>query len=186
MMSTRRVSTTIVVLLAVVVSGVFATGCQVPVVALRGHVTAQYVGGDVPGRGIHVAVYSDVSESLVAEALTNGDGDFVFTADEVPDGTYRVRLADSTWWDGTATWADATSGDHECHVAGHARREPQRLQTGSLYGQVRSNVTCERQRHGRRVRQSRPGQSSPRRRQTPSGSSRCRASRHPPLHARLL
>lgn len=79
------------------------TSCTPPQVSISGHLTPPE---SVPNTNIEVAVYSATSETLLATTRT-ANGDFSFTVDELPFGTYRVRFADNSWWPSGSTWAEA-------------------------------------------------------------------------------
>jgi hypothetical protein len=83
-----------------------AAACQTPGSVLKGRLTVTGTG-EHPA-GVAVTVYSDVAEDVVARTITDGQGDYGFLPDDLPDGTYRIRFSESTWWDGAADWSTAT------------------------------------------------------------------------------
>lgn len=85
------------------VAALAPAGCQLAPPALRGTVTAD--AGSYAG-GVVVAVYANDHETLVAETASSAAGAFGLRADQLPAGTYRVRIGDR-WWPDATSWEDA-------------------------------------------------------------------------------
>lgn len=96
----RRVA---VRLAAIAALALTLTACDTTPRVLDGTVTT--TNGTLAG-AVPVAVYMDSTETLVAETTTNALGQFSFHQSTVPDGTYRLRVADQ-WHPDATTWADA-------------------------------------------------------------------------------
>lgn len=85
-----RVGKFVVGAVAMLVAVGALSACKPPDAVLSGHLTVLDSGGYV-AVGIEVTVYSNASETIVASTTSDGDGDYWFLGDRVPDGMYRVR-----------------------------------------------------------------------------------------------
>jgi uncharacterized protein YjbI with pentapeptide repeats/5-hydroxyisourate hydrolase-like protein (transthyretin family) len=102
----RRVVSAALIAGAVAVASLLAAGCQTPGAVLKGRLTVA-AGGTHPA-GVSVAVYSNTTDTVVAQTTTDGQGDYSFVSSTLPDGTYRVLFSTSDWWSHAGDWADAT------------------------------------------------------------------------------
>ena len=91
-------------MLALGLAMAFMTACDPTPVVLRGTVGT----AGTPAGGVVVGVYSNDSELLVAETVTNAAGGYAFHESVLAQGTYRVRIGD-LWWPDGDDWSDATA-----------------------------------------------------------------------------
>ncbi|HET8931702.1 MAG TPA: kelch repeat-containing protein [Acidimicrobiales bacterium] len=88
-----------------VVAALVLAACQPHGAVLQGRLTDSEAGRLA---GVQVRVYSSTTETVVASTRTDRDGDWSFMPDALADGTYRILFSESSWWDGSTSWADAT------------------------------------------------------------------------------
>jgi uncharacterized protein YjbI with pentapeptide repeats len=82
-----------------------ASACRANAVMLQGHLT---VATESAGPGVEVAIFDSTEQTEVSRTFTDEHGDYEFRAGQLPNGSYRIRFSSASWWDGAATWADAT------------------------------------------------------------------------------
>ncbi len=100
----RSVLTTAVCITAIVGAGLFTSGCIPSNAVLKGHIAA--TSGSAAN--VPVGVYTNDTNTVVAQTTTDGAGNFGFDTAALPDGTYRVRFSDADWWQGASDWSSAT------------------------------------------------------------------------------
>ena len=104
-MDIHRLSGVLVAVVGLAVAGLIFAGCQAPGSVLRGKISTS-AGTHVAG--VVVAVYSNVTDEVVAQTTTDGDGDYSFLPTALRDGTYRILFASTDWWQNATKWTDAT------------------------------------------------------------------------------
>lgn len=91
-------------LLMAIASGLIIS-CQPITTTLKGTLT---VGGSPAPSGIAVSAFSDSTNTLVGTVVTGADGTYSFGSNVLPDGDYRLRFGDGSWWSGATSWSTAT------------------------------------------------------------------------------
>ena len=119
-----------IALLALVVALLGA--CQAPGSLLRGTLTTP---SGMHVAGVEVTVYSNSTDTVVAQTTTDLDGDYSFLPDVLADGTYRIRFATADWWSGGSNWSDATPVDASVDAPATVNATVT-LATGSVSGEV--------------------------------------------------
>lgn len=104
-MGTHVRSKLVVLAAALLLAVGLLTGCDITPPMLTGTVTLD--GGGAAG-GVAVTAFSNDAETVVATTRVGSDGSFVFRQSGMAEGTYRVRIGESTWWSGASSWATAT------------------------------------------------------------------------------
>lgn len=78
-------------------------GCDVPT-SIRGVLRNASTSAVLVG--VEVAVYPDDSDSMIGHTFTDAKGQYELAG--LPDGNYRLRMSDTSWYSGATSWAGAT------------------------------------------------------------------------------
>jgi hypothetical protein len=89
------------------VAGLLAACEASPPPLLKGRVTHADDGSHPAG--VLVRVYSAATENVMAQTVTDAQGNYQFRGPDLAQGVYRLRFSDAFWWRDATSWAEATN-----------------------------------------------------------------------------
>lgn len=95
--------------LVVIAAAGLLSACKKAPVTLEGDVALATTPPAAAPAGVAVTLFASDENRPVSQTFTDADGHYLFRADTAPAGTYRLRFGDGSFWNGAASWDDATS-----------------------------------------------------------------------------